>query len=200
MPQVKNGQVTPGQSGVPKVYGVGKVENSVPFQERLMRKFKPQEFVTVKNITDTACYWQYMPTDNEHEAFSEDGMQKIITREQPEMWVIQPGQTEVLVGASAYRALDVMYKNYSAKKTLKKFKDPASPLYDEAGKHLPKNFNFADGGAQDDFIEQAYLGKAMPTFQMADQIPMPEADNTPVEQAQYAEPDAPKKELQGAKK
>lgn len=171
MPQLQSGQVAPGQVGVPKLYGVGKTENTVPFQERLMRFFKPQEFVTIKNIDTVACYWQYMPADNEHEAFSEDGMQQIITRESPEMWVINPGDTEVLVGASAYRALDVMYKNYSAKKMLQRFNDPNSPLYDEKGQHLPKNFNFADGGAQDEFIENAYLGKATPTFQGFEQPP-----------------------------
>lgn len=164
MPQLQQGQVTPGQDGAPRVYGVDKVENSLPFQERMSRLFKPQEFVTVKNIDDKPVYWQYMPIENEHENFSEDGMQKMITRETPEMWVIMPGQTEVIVGASAYRALDVMYKNYTAKKTLKRFNDPDSPQFDENGKHMPKNFNYADGGQQQAFLDQAYIGKATPTF------------------------------------
>lgn len=164
MPQIQNGQVTPGQDGVPKLYGTEKVENSVPFQERLMRLFKPQEFVTIKNIDDEACFWQYMPAENETESFSEDGMQKMITRSDPEMWVIQPGETEVLVGANAYRALDVMYKAWTAKSTLRKFKDPSSPQFNEKNEHLPKNFNFADGGAQERFLELAYVGKAQPVF------------------------------------
>jgi len=185
MPQIQPGQqVVPGQAGAPKLYGTEKQENSIPFQERLMRLFKPQEFVTVKNITDEPCYWQYMPADNEVENFSEDGMQRIITREKPEMWVILPGETEVLVGASAYRALDVMYKNYTAAATLKKFNDPTQPQFNAEGKHLPKNFNFADGGAQDNFIEKAYLGKATPSFSgMAtptiEQPAQPQASMTP---------------------
>jgi hypothetical protein len=44
----------------------------------------------------------------------------------PEMWVIHPGETEVFVGASAYRALDVMYKAWTAKVPYA-FKDPTSP-------------------------------------------------------------------------
>lgn len=221
MPQIQPGQVVPGQQGAPKLYGLDKTENSIPFQERLMRLFKPQEFVTIQNIDDEPCYWQYMPTENEVENFSEDGMQRIITREKPEMWVILPGETEVVVGASAYRALDVMYKNYAAKSTLRKFSDPTSPQFNEKNEHLPKNFNFADGGAQDAFIEKAYLGKATPSFgnvsasaeqpepQAATVAPAPEPTPppAPVEDPtipkpkttegaslvapQYAEPDAP---------
>lgn len=165
MPQIQPGQaIQPGQSGAPKLYGTEKVENTVPFQEKLMRLFKPQEFVTIKNIDDEPIYWQYMPIENEQVGFSEDGMQKITTREDPEMWVIMPGETEVIVGGSAYRALDVMYKAWTAKSTLKKFKDPTQPQFNENNEHLPKNFNFADSGAQDRFLELAYIGKATPSF------------------------------------
>lgn len=208
MPQIQPGQVAPGQDGAPKLYGVDKVENTVPFQEKLMRHFKPQEFVTIKNIDDEPVYWQYMPADNEQENFSEDGMQRQITREAPEMWVIQPGETEVLVGASAYRALDTMYKNYTAKSTLRRFSDPSKPQFNEKNEHLPKNFNFADGGAQDNFIEQAYLGKAMPSFAPQQGTPTPQpAVAAPTAPAAapvtYAEPDSdktvkPEKELTNA--
>lgn len=164
MPQIQPGQVAPGQDGAPKLYGTETVENTIPFQERLMRLFKPQEFVTIKNVDDEPVYWQYMPIENEQVGFSEDGMQKITTREDPEMWVIQPGESEVVVGASAYRALDVMYKAYTAKSVLRKFKDPSQPQFNEKNEHLPKNFNFADGGAQDRFLDLAYIGKATPSF------------------------------------
>lgn len=199
MPQVQPGQVQPGQSGAPKLYGVDKVENNIPFQERLMRLFKPQEFVTIRNIDDEPIYWQYMPIESEHENFSEDGVQKQINRDLPEMWLINPGEVEVVVGASAYRALDVMYKNVTAKSTLKKFADPTQPQFNEKNEHLPKNFNFADGGAQDAFIERAYLGKAMPSFgpqQLAEaptamqQQPTPQAAPEPVA-AMQADPTIP---------
>lgn len=164
MPQLQPGQVVPGQGQAPKLYGTEKPQNNVPFQEKLMQLFKPQEFVTIKNVTDEPLYWQYMPADNETENFSEDGMQRMITREAPEMWYIPAGEVEVVIGASAYRALDVMYKAYMANSTLRKYRDPSSQMYDEKGQHLPRNFNYADGGAQDNFIEIAYLGKATPTF------------------------------------
>lgn len=216
MPQIQSGQVAPGQEGAPKLYGTQKVENTVPFQEKLMRLFKPHEFVTIKNITDGPIYWQYLPIENEHVGFSEDGLQKITTREDPEMWVIGAGETEVIVGGSAYRALDVMYKTYTANTVLKKFADPANPQFNEKNEHLPKNFNFADGGAQDSFIELAYIGKATPSFgaqpapvaapdsqpmamtsapTQTDIAPMPgqmddNAAGAPLAAPQYADPDA----------
>lgn len=164
MPKLQPGQLAPGQDGAPKLYGTQKVENTIPFQEKLMRLFQPQEFVTIKNIDDEDVYWQYMPAENEQEGFSEDGLQRIITRTDPEMWMMKSGETEVVVGASAYRALDVMYKNYTAKSVIKKFKDPTQPQFNEKNEHLPKNFNFADAGAQDRFLELAYIGKATPSF------------------------------------
>jgi hypothetical protein len=192
MPQIQPGQVQPGQGGAPKLYGTEKIENSIPFQERLMRLFKPQEFVTIKNIDDEPIYWQYLPADSEQESFSEDGMQKMISREQPEMWMIPAGETEVLVGASAYMALDVMYKNVTAKKTLKRFADPTQPQFNEKNEHLPKNFNFADGGLQEAFLQQAYLGKAVPTFAgMEAQPPVEATVPAPIDTAAVQPVDAP---------
>lgn len=162
MPQVQVNQNLPTE--VPKPYGVGKVQNNVPLHQKLLDLFKPQDFVTIMNIDDEPLYWQYMPAEGETTSYSEDGMQRMVNRSDPEMWVVGPGESEVIVGESAYRALDVLYKNVTAKKTLERYNDPTSPLYDEKGQHVAKNFNFADSGAQDVFIEKAYLGKAVPTF------------------------------------
>lgn len=172
MPQVKPADLQQ-QANAPAVYGTDKPANNVPLQQKLYDLFKPQEFVTIMNIDDEPLYWQYMPIERETEAFSEDGMQRMVNRGEPEMWMINPGEVEVIVGESAYRALDALYKNVMAKSTLKRFNDPTSPLYDEKGQHLPKNFNFADSGAQDAFIKKAYLGKAVPTFGPQEAAPAP---------------------------
>lgn len=163
MPQLQAGQAPAGVQA-PKLYGVYKPSQNEPFQEKLYQMFKPQEFVTIKNVDDEPIFWQYLPDDKESFAMSDDGMQKQTFREQPEQWYLGAGETDVLVGANAYRALDVMYKAVAAKSTLKKFRDPASPLFNKDGQHLPKNFNFADGGLQDEVIGSAYLGKATPVF------------------------------------
>ena len=193
MPKITPGQQTPGQNGAPRLYGIDKTENAIPFQEKLMRLFKPQEFVTIMNIDDEPIFWQYMPAENETENFSEDGMQKQVNREAPEMWVIPAGDTEVLVGASAYRALDVMYKAWSSKTTLRKFSDPSAPQFNKDNEHMPKNFNFADGGAQDLFIERAFLGKAMPSFgpQAPALAPHPAFEQAPAPQSLAVDPTIP---------
>lgn len=166
MPQLQAGQVLAGSTGLaPKPYGTVKQENVILFQEKVMKLFKPFEYVTVKNITDAPIYWQYMPPENETELFSEDGYQKMIQRTEPEFWGLMPGETDTIVGGCAYRMLDVLYKAYAATRTLKRFSDPNSPQFSEEGKHMPKNFNFSDGGIQDEVVEIALLGKAVPTFQ-----------------------------------
>lgn len=195
MPQLQKGQLQPGQNGAPKLYGVDKVENTIPFQQRLFERFKPAEYVTVKNITGEAIYWQYMPQDGEEIQFSEDGYQRQIYRQEPEMWMIEAGQTEALVGASAYLALDTMYKKWAADSILKRFKDPSSPNYDERGQHLPKNFNYADAGMQEDFINQAYLGKATLAFNTSEgeetppPAPAAEPPRNTLDTQTYATPD-----------
>lgn len=166
MPQIQKGQVQPGQNGAPDLYGVDGVENSKPFHARLMERFQPHEFVTIKNIDDAPVYWQYMPREKEDIAMTPDGMQSIVTRGEPEMWMIGPGETETLIGASAYMALDAIYKNVAAKKVLKR--EGITSSYDKENNHTPKNFNFSDGGAQEAFIKQAYLGKAELAFAPVD--------------------------------
>lgn len=175
MPLYQPGQVVPGQSGAPKLYGADKQKPNVPFQQKLMDRFKAQEFVTIRNIDDEPLYWQFLPLDAETETFDETGLMKQIYRDRPEMWYIPPGETDVIVGASAYRALDVLYKQIAAKKTTRLFRDPNSPQYDEKGQHQPKNFNFSDDSLQEEVIEQAYLGKATPAF---GPVPVAEVNKT----------------------
>lgn len=173
MPILQQGELLPGQSSAPKVYGGVKQDNLILFQEKLMKLFKPFEYVTVKNILDTPIYWQYMPPENETELFSEDGYQKMIQRTEPEFWGLLPGESDNLVGGCAYRMLDILYKGWAASKTLKRFNDPTSPQFDEEGRHKPKNFNFSDGGVQDEVVELALIGKIVPTFQGVAMQPQP---------------------------
>jgi hypothetical protein len=71
-----------------------------------------------------------------------------------------------------------MYKAYTAKTVLKKFKDPTQPQFNEKNEHLPKNFNFAYGGAQDRFLDLAYIGKATPSFAAQPAAPVAPAPTT----------------------
>lgn len=175
MPQVTPMQSTAGQNGAPEIYGQGLQVDNVPFQDRVAKLFKPTEWVEIKNIDDEPLYWQYMPTDNEQIDFTEDGTQTIVTRKAPEMWVIEPGKTEPVIGASAYRALDVLYKQMSAKKVLAKFTDPAKGEFDAAGGHVPRNFNFSDSSAQEKILKAAFIGKANPFADRSEEVELIES-------------------------
>lgn len=190
MPQITPGQVVPGQNGAPALYGINSVENAIPFQERLMRLFAPHEWVEIKNVADEPIYWQYLPSHAEEITHEPGTQMKTVQRGTPEMWVIEPGQTEKLVGASAYMALDVMYKNITANSVLKRAGITNS--FDKENNHVPKNFNFSDGGTQETFIKQAYLGK-VELFQTS-------AAPSPIEPMQPATPQKELSSAGGAKK
>lgn len=139
------------------------VKANVLFQERLRERFKPHDFVRVINIDDEPFVWQYMPDANEEEAQSSDGMHRIITRGRPEVWYIEPGETEVLQGANANIMIEALYKKVSAKRVIAKTPDQ-SPT-------AARNFNWTDPIAQEEAINRIYLGKEKLNFGKQDEKP-----------------------------
>lgn len=137
-----------------ELYGVKQNDNTKTFQERLMERFQPTEFVTVMNVDTEVFTWQYMPASSEEFSFTEDPM-KITHRGQPELWEIQPGERETIVGANAYVMMDGLYKKMVAKKRLSE--SPETP-----GQAI--NFNYSDSGQQEKWIDKILIGKATPTF------------------------------------
>jgi hypothetical protein len=123
-------------------------------QERLMKRFAPQDYVRVTNIDDEPFRWQYLPAHEEEFEYTPDPM-KITRRGQPEVWEVAPGATEVIVGANAYLMIEGLYKKCIAKTVLS-----TAP----AKEGQARNFNYADGGQQEKYINLIYGGKATPTF------------------------------------
>lgn len=152
MPQIKVNSSDPNS---PQTYGTTVVNNRETFRERLMRRFAAHEYVRVINIDDEPLIWQYMPEHGEHVEFTPDPM-KITYRDDPELWQLDPGQDEVLVGANAYLMIDALYKKVISKKTIAR--NPNLPL------GQARNFNWTDGIAQEDLIDRIYLGKENPEF------------------------------------
>lgn len=147
------------------------VKVNVLFQERLRDRFKPHDFVRVINIDDEAFIWQYMPDANEEAAQSSDGMHRIITRGRPEVWLIEPGETEVLQGANANIMIEALYKKIAAKRVIAK--TPNQPATSA------RNFNWTDPIAQEDAIDRIYLGKESLNFGIHDEKPQPTTGRTP---------------------
>lgn len=195
MPILKPGEALPSQiSETPELYGVKVATNGQMFQERLMEKFGPEQYVEIKNIDDAPLIWQYMPESSERETFDQGGNQRHIYRNQPEQRYILPGESEVIVGASAYRALDVLYKTLAAKASVREYRNPDKPTYDKDGTYRQRSFNFSDTQVQDKAIDHAFLGVVAPTFtRPSEQVSAP-AEPTDTTERAWPEPaDAPAK-------
>lgn len=151
-------KIDPGQSSNdknPQLYGVQPNDNTLTFRNRLMQRFRAQDFVTVKNVDDEPFVWQYLPEHEEDFEFTPDPM-KITRRGQPELWEIEPGAIDTIVGANAYVMIEGLYKKIVAKK--RTAETPDQPA------HVARNFNFSDAAAQEKWIDLIFQGKAMPHF------------------------------------
>lgn len=127
------------------------------FRERLMDRFRPNDFVRVINPDNEAFVWSYLPTAKEDLQMSSDGMHRYAMRDDAEWYQLDPGESEVIVGENAYVMIEALFKKMVAKK-----------LYDTQGEYkqgMPaRNFNFSDALAQEQLIDKIYLGKEQPNF------------------------------------
>lgn len=164
MPILKPGQVIDGQDKAPELYGVKPQTNSMMFRERLLKLFRPQDWVEFKNIDDEPIFWQCVPEDSETVSFDATGSMKEVHRKLPEQWYVLPGTTEPIPGYAAQVGFDVLYKTVAAKSTLHHYKDPNDPRKMKDGSYGEKSFNFSDATIQEDTIKKAFLGVIAPTF------------------------------------
>lgn len=121
-----------------------------------MNRFQPHEYVRVINIDDEPLKWQYLPSHSEQHTFTPDPM-KITTRGDVEVYLLNPGESEVLLGECAYIMIEDLYKKLSAKKALS-----GVDILDK--ERTAVNFNFTDAGKQEEIIDRIYLGKEAPMF------------------------------------
>lgn len=138
-----------------KPYGIQPNTNQMTFQQRLMERFKAHEYVKVINVDNESFMWQYMPAEKEEYEFTPDGMHRHTRREDPEVWMLDPGESETIVGANAYIMIEALYKKVIAKKV---------EMTVEVKPGQARSFNFADGTAQDYWIDHILVGKEIPTF------------------------------------
>ncbi len=140
-----------------------------PFRVRLRARYKPNDYVRVINIDDTPVVWNYFPVDGEESYFSDDGVMRIVEGRQhfdekresllpgnDQVWMIEPGESEVLLGANADQFIEMLYKTLVAKKTIK-----AQPNIKEG---QARKFNWTDGRMQDEYIDKIFLGVETPQF------------------------------------
>jgi hypothetical protein len=147
--------------------GATAVQENKLFRERLMDRFKPSDFVRVKNIDDEDFQWKWMPTTAEEvsmddggqvriiegrESFSKDFKVRLPGREQ--IWQISAGKEEVIIGENAYLFIEGLYKTLVSKSVVQKNPDSSSA----------RNFNWTDGAKQEEMIDKIFIRKEQPTF------------------------------------
>jgi hypothetical protein len=152
----------------------GSVARAIPtdkktVRERLYEKFKPSQFVRVKNIDNEAYEWQFMPSEGEEEAIEDGGATHAVYGRQgynssytgiipgnEQIWKIEAGESEVLLGENAYLFIDGLYKRVVAKRAIQKTPNVAETQ--------ARNFNWTDGQMQESIINEILIGVERPQF------------------------------------
>lgn len=153
MPRINSDEVT--------TYGTGPQDQRLMFRERLMNRFAAHDWVRVINIDDETFKWQYLPAHSEEFEFTPDPM-KITRRGEVEVYALEPGESEVIIGECAYIMIEALYKKLVAKKVVSK--NPDAPAT------TARNFNWTDGVSQEEFINRIYLGKESPSFKTVPKV------------------------------
>lgn len=146
------------------------VQENKLFRQRLEDRFKPHEFVRVRNLDDEPFEWEWMPSTAETVSYTDNGAVRVVEGRKSfsadysalypgneQHWVINPGQSEVLLGENAYLFIEGMYKKLVTKQKL------AGVDVTEAGRK-PINFNWNDGLNQEKMIDKILIGVERPNF------------------------------------
>lgn len=130
---------------------------STTILDKVSKLFSPTEWVDVINPDTEAFVWQYLPPEKEQISFDSSSTtvpHRIMHRDDPEVYKLEPGQSATLMGGNAYVMLDGLVKRMMAKRTISR--NPNVPP------GQARNFNFSDDMAQEQWINEIYLGKANP--------------------------------------
>lgn len=150
MPRIQASEVKPYQ-----VYGQDEIDLTITIRERLMSRFAAHEHVQVMNIDDEPIEWQFLPDYAETSSVTDEGI-KITYREEPELWRIEAGETDILSGSCAFIMIENLYK----KLVIKKVGIVEKP---QSAKEI-RNFNFRDPVRAEQIIDMIFQGKVNPSF------------------------------------
>lgn len=142
----------------------------MPFKLRLRKRYKQADYVKVINIDSKPFYWQYFPPDGEEEYFQDNGATRITDGRagwdekfeefhpgNEQAWMIEPGQSEILVGSNADLFIMGLYRTVKAKRVIKQIRVKEGQA---------RKFNFGDARSQEDIIDEIFLGIAVPEFKV----------------------------------
>lgn len=168
MPIVPKQKVAPHQ-----LYGLTKVDTSLSMRERIKQRFRPTDTVQVRNITNQEISWQYMDEQDESYTIEDDTNIKITERDDPSLWILKPGEYDVLQGANAYLMIEALYKLVCVMKT--------GIILHPLDEREVRNFSFDDPERQEQFIDAVFKGKITPTQMHKAAIgQLPNAGDSPI--------------------
>lgn len=157
MPKVDSATLRPTD-----IYGKAQVDNSLTMGERIRKRFKPTDTVKIHNITNMEIQWQWLEESDEKYVIEDGSNVKIVTREDPGLWRLGPGEMDILMGSCAYIMIEALYKQTSVLRT--------GIVLHPLDEREIKNFGFDDPQKQEEFIDMVFRGKVTP--QMMQQAAM----------------------------
>jgi len=145
------------------------IKENKPFRDRLRDRFQPTDYVRVINIDDEPFEWQWFPSTGEQVYFTDNGAVRVVEGRQrfgqnyeqklpgnEQVWVINPGHSEILIGENADLFIEGLYKRLVAKKRIED-----NPNIE---KTQARSFNWNDGLLQEQMIDKIFLGIERPVF------------------------------------
>lgn len=163
MPQLKK---SPADSSKPTATTI---KEGKAFRERLRDRYQPTQYVRVINIDNEPFHWQYFPSTGEQTSFTDNGNVRVVEGRQhftsnfeqklpgnEEQWLLNPGESEPIIGENADLFIEGLYKKLVAKKRL-----TDTPNISET---QARSFNWNDGLLQEQMIDKIFLGIEQPNF------------------------------------
>lgn len=138
-------------------------------RERLRDRYSPSQWVRVINIDNEPFEWQWFPSDGEEVTFSTDGLMRQVDGRQrftsnfdgklpgnEQIWKIDAGESEVLIGENADLMIEGLYKKLIVKKRVSE-----KPNVENT---QARSFNWNDGLLAEQTIDKIFLGIERPNF------------------------------------
>jgi hypothetical protein len=145
------------------------IKENKPFRDRLRDRYAPTDYVRVINIDNEPFQWQYFPSTGEQTYFTDNGAVRVVEGRQAftknyelktagneQVWVINPGSSEILIGENADLFIEGLYKELVVKKRIED-----NPNIE---KTQARSFNWNDGLLQEQMIDKIFLGIERPVF------------------------------------
>jgi hypothetical protein len=161
MPQLQKNQAQSGKTATT-------IKENRIFRDRLRDRYKPEDYVRVINIDNEPFEWQWFPTTGESTYFTDNGAVRVTEGRQgftknyesklpgnEQQWVIDAGDSEVIIGENADLMIEGLYKRLVAKDKVKKMNVTETQA---------RSFNWNDGLMQEEMIDKIFLGIETPNF------------------------------------